>query len=520
MGQVTILENRGEGLYRARLAYDLTTLNGELLRLESQQEKHWALLLRALNTLELARQATGEAREAMNAVIEQWKQALIDALNENPPTLEPPEPNDPLTGLPWEDPDRAQDAPLFAAINAARTAAGVAEVARDGDLDSAIVKYLKTVAQSGRVTHSVGGNVQDRLWAYGYGYDPTVGVGELLAPGALTPVGAVETWKRLSVNRAHLLNADYTEAGVAYLYAPNSPSSHWWGAVFATPGDGPPTETPLTEDPAEGAAETADATLQKIEIPTIDTFQPEKLSAACGAFARARAADKAAEAAVQRLKTEYLERGKRIEKLTALKATSEASMDVWACQYFDDIPVGSTVGSAEIPGDYRPESTAELTIMGERNDPNGIIPNVYIDTIERAINIVPTGSTTGKLRHSEVMSDSAVFVNLAMEPGHLKWKPLWRYGTITALDGNLCALTLDEISARGGDGLSELPIDVDLNLTNVPISYPPCHGEVFEVGDAVLVLFEGYNRDAPKVIGFRREPRPCPGQKISWGQIA
>ena len=517
MGQVTILENRGEGLYRARLAYDLTALNGELLRMESQQQEHFALMLRALNTLELARQATGEAREAMNAVIAQWQQALVDAINENPPILEPPEPNDPLTGEPWEDPDRAQDAPLFAAINAARVAAGVAEVARDGDLDTAIVKYLKTVAQSGRVTHSVGGNVQDRLWTYGYGYDPDVGVGELLAPGALTPAGAVETWKRLSVNRAHLHNADYTEVGVAYLYAPESPSSHWWGAVFAAPGDGPTTETPLT-DPAQEEAETTDATLQKIEVPTIDTFQPEKLSAACGAFARARAADKAAEAAVQRLKTEYIERGNRIEKLTTLKTASEASMDVWACQYFDDIPVGDTVKSAEIPGDYRPESTSALTVMGQRDDPSGTIPDTYLSTVERAINIVPVG-TTGKLRHGETMSDAAVFVNLALEPGHLKWKPIWRYGTLTSVAGNFCSLILDEINARGGDELSELPIDVDLNLTNVPISYPPCHGEVFEVGDAVLVLFEGQQRDHPKVIGFRREPRPCPGGRISWEQV-
>jgi len=33
------------------------------------------------------------------------------------------------------------------------------------------------------------------------------------------------------------------------------------------------------------------------------------------------------------------------------------------------------------------------------------------------------------------------------------------------------------------------------------------------------VLFEGQNRDAPKVIGFRREPRPCPGGRTSWQQI-
>jgi hypothetical protein len=41
----------------------------------------------------------------------------------------------------------------------------------------------------------------------------------------------------------------------------------------------------------------------------------------------------------------------------------------------------------------------------------------------------------------------------------------------------------------------------------------------FEVGDAVLILFEGYERDAPKVIGFRREPVKCPYQRTSWAEL-
>jgi hypothetical protein len=64
-----------------------------------------------------------------------------------------------------------------------------------------------------------------------------------------------------------------------------------------------------------------------------------------------------------------------------------------------------------------------------------------------------------------------------------------------------------------------MPLDEVLTLSSVPISYPPCHGEAFEVGDAVLILFEGYDRDVPKVIGFRREPRPCPGGRTSWTQF-
>lgn len=57
---------------------------------------------------------------------------------------------------------------------------------------------------------------------------------------------------------------------------------------------------------------------------------------------------------------------------------------------------------------------------------------------------------------------------------------------------------------------SDLPLDEVVILSNVPIYYPPCHGRVFKKDDAVLVLFEGYARNQPKVIGFRREPKPCP----------
>lgn len=524
MGLATVVEHRGEGLYRVRLAYDLTTLDGELLRLQAAQAQHWALLLRALNTLDLARQASGEAREAMNAVIVQWQQALIDAMNENPPILIPPESNDPETGAPWEDPDRAQDAPLFAAINGARVAAGVDPVTRDSDLDAAMVRYLSIVARSGRMTHNIGGNIQDRLWASGYGYDQTVGVGELLAPGALTPTSAVEMWQRLSANRAILRHADYTEVGVAYLYAPESPCSHWWGAVFATPGDGPSTETPPATDPAEKAAETTDATLQKIEIPTVDTFQPEKLSAACGAFARAQAAERVADEAVKKLQADVLTRDWRIAQLTELRTASLAVLDVWICRYITDIPVGTKVSTAEIPGYYDRETEARITVMGQRNDPDGEITDRYLDYMEHPINLLSTGLSTGpasQLRHADVMSDSAVFVNLALEPGHFKWKPLWRYGTLISVIGNLCSVLLDAGTlARGTSDLAALPINTTLELLNVPISYPPCHGEVFQAGDQVLVLFEGYNRDAPKVIGFRREPRPCPGRLISWGQIS
>lgn len=523
MGQATILASLGEGLYRVQLDYDLTTLNGELARLQSAQDAHFAELLQALLTLDRARQATAEATSAANAVLEQWKQALINEANENPPPLVPPDPNDPGTGEPWVDPDRAQEPLLLDAINAARVSAGVATLSRVSQLDAAMLALMRTVAAQGRITHvdALGYGPEGRVAAQGYLYDEEIGVKEALALGASTPDSAVDSILRASDTKVALLHPDVSDVGIAYVYRAGSPYSHHWGAVFATPGAGPITAE-FEENPAQAAADAAGAALDKIPVPTVSATQPEKLSAACALAQRALAEERAADAAVTQLLIDSGERSRRIDRLTALKAASLTPIEVWACRFIEDAPAGAVVSTAEPPGDYRRDTQARVTIMGQRNDPDHLVTDTSLSYTEHRVNLIPpsvAATGAGRLRHAEVMSDAAVFVNLALEPGHLKWKPIWRYGTLTAVAGNLCSLTLDAIDSRGAEELPALPLDEVLTLSNVPISYPPCHGEVFEAGDAVLVLFEGQQRDHPKVVGFRREPRPCPGGRISWGQL-
>lgn len=137
----------------------------------------------------------------------------------------------------------------------------------------------------------------------------------------------------------------------------------------------------------------------------------------------------------------------------------------------------------------------------------------------RAFNIAPFSTAVlpqSKLNYSTAMTPAAAFYNAAIEPGHLKWKPIWRYGALTSVDVSTssCSLTLETIQARKLEDEADtldLSLDENLNLTNVPISYPPCNAHAFEVGDDVLVLFEGFNRDTPKVVGFRFVPRTAPG---------
>ena len=522
MGQAVITENLGEGLYRVRLRYDVELLNAEIARLTTEQTQYWTLVLDALRTVDQCRQAKSDARAGMDEIIAQWKDALISKLNEVPPEIPPDDPIDPGTGEPWVDPDRAQDGPLFEAINAARATASVDAVTRHADLDRSLLIHLRNLAATGstQALGLSGSTPETRAASAGYVYDPEIGVGLLLGFGTRTVAATVAKWTANSSQQAVLIDDHYTECGVAYVYAPENPYSHLWGVVFAAPGLVMSTTFP-PDDPAKAAATDSDAELERIPIPTVEDFSPDKLSSAAGAFAKAAQALRAAEEAIVRLRAENLERDLRLTQLTAIKTASESLLTIWECQYIDDIPVGTQVDTAEVPGYFDRRSESRVTIMGVRNDPSGTIPNQTLVYDEQRVNLLPTASTsTGRLRHGEVMGDAEVFMALALEPGHLKWKPLWRYGTLIAIaqNTNTCSLILESaVTARGNEDMAALPIDEQLTLTAVPIRYPPCHGAVFEIGDEVLVLFEGFNRDAPKVIGFRREPRPCSG-RLSWGQ--
>jgi hypothetical protein len=72
---------------------------------------------------------------------------------------------------------------------------------------------------------------------------------------------------------------------------------------------------------------------------------------------------------------------------------------------------------------------------------------------------------------------------------------------------------------RGLDNTLVLDTAEQRTLSDVPISYPPCDGDVFYVDDQVLVLFEGMDRDNPKVVGFKFAPRNCPQGRVSWRQL-
>lgn len=517
MGKAIITANVGDGLYKARPLYDLTRLNKELDKLNTDQAEYYALLGKAVLSLSLLEDETEIARRAMNAVINQWQQDLLNT--ENPPPIVPPTEDDPETGMPWDPPDSAQYAPLEDAINAARTAAGKSTLTRDDDLDFAARRHVWDMSGSRLMGH-IGSDKSvptSRIAATGYQADFAV---ELVACGSFTAESAVHNW---AVNASSSIYSDTaTQLGVAYTYSTSHPATHLWVALLAHPDPDPDPSPPTVtypDDPAQKTAREQEAGLEKIEPPKTEVLaQPAKLTDVVRKFGIAAGKEAAARREVQRLLAEYDIRATRISELQALKTSlNTLEYDVWSTFYTEALKVGQEIETAEPPGYWRDDATPTAVAGG------GVYPQDYLYT-EYPWNIAAFDSAQvkpGKLASAVPLSPEAVFYDACLEPGHLKWKPLWRYGTITRLDkpASVCDLTLEVVTARLFiDEHTPLDLNEHETLTNVVISYPPCNGYGFEEGDEVLVLFEGHDRSSPKVVGFRRAPRDCNGRE-DWLQL-
>jgi uncharacterized protein YkwD len=518
MGRAIILENKTGSLYSARPVYDLSKLESELANLQTAENAYAALLVKAVNSRNLLADDADIARASMNAILQQWLDGIIAAGDEEPEPLEPDDPNDPETGLPWVDPDRAQEAPLLALINDARTAASVGTVTRDNDLDAACLAHLRYQAGNGSIGHTGQwrSKPSDRATQQGY-YQPDV-IYELLAYGEDTPARVMSRWQREPATWANLLADDVIHAGVAHVYARRHPGSYLWAVLLASAKGDPVTNT-VTEDPADAAAEDTETALDTIKAPSLDDVKPEKLGEAVRLFALAQQKLIAAQREVDKLMADKLQRDIRIEELDGLKDDLEAiAIDVWCCTDLDGIAVGTEVNTVEIPGFWN-----ETTISGRAIIYEGTAFQTTIPYDEKAAwNIAPFNYLdASKLQPAITGSAAGVFFNTAIEPGHIRWKPLYRYGILTAVSipNNNCSVLLNsDIIRKFFDEKNEFTIDEDENLVDVPIYYYPCHAHAFEVGDEVIVLFEDYNRETPKVIGFRRAPRPCSGRQ-SWNQL-
>ena len=104
--------------------------------------------------------------------------------------------------------------------------------------------------------------------------------------------------------------------------------------------------------------------------------------------------------------------------------------------------------------------------------------------------------------------------NTVLLPGRQRWLPRHRIGTIVAVSGDSCVVTLaDQRSSRQQLPTVPLeggPLEGDpVTLHDVPIEYMDCNGAAFEAGDRVMVTFPAQTWESARVVGFYSNPRPC-----------
>jgi hypothetical protein len=179
------------------------------------------------------------------------------------------------------------------------------------------------------------------------------------------------------------------------------------------------------------------------------------------------------------LKLQKLSLEKRNEILDNIPESETIS--AWCADLTEDLT--GDVGLIEVPG----ESTAFNIQPGHEG------------------NAAYNAARDGQLTPTLAMTPAAAFYNLAMLPSWQKWKPTYRYGTITAISGDTADVSL-HVATSTQQGLS---VNQESTLTGVPVEYMTCNGSAFESGDEVLVKFTGQDWANPVIVGFKDNPAAC-----------
>jgi uncharacterized protein YkwD len=134
--------------------------------------------------------------------------------------------------------DPAVEAQVLVLINQNRAVNGLAPLNLNAALSEAAFVHSRDMACNRFVDHSGsdGSSWYDRISAQGYSYsnaNENIYVGFPEFGG--TAEGAVNWWMNSQVHRDNILNARNVEAGVGYVYDPNSEWGGYYTMVFARP---------------------------------------------------------------------------------------------------------------------------------------------------------------------------------------------------------------------------------------------------------------------------------------------
>jgi hypothetical protein len=157
----------------------------------------------------------------------------------------------------------------------------------------------------------------------------------------------------------------------------------------------------------------------------------------------------------------------------------------------------------------RPAWCADLT---EDRAPGSLVATLDIPGDDSLIVLAPEAraptNSDGYLQAREMMSPAQAFFNTAIQPGWAKFLPTYRWGTITGMDyehDRASAVQLADATLTG----QRLSVNQASTLLDVPIVYMSCNSGPFDVGDRVVVEFQGQDWGNPRIIGFVDHPRPC-----------
>ena len=153
----------------------------------------------------------------------------------------------------------------------------------------------------------------------------------------------------------------------------------------------------------------------------------------------------------------------------------------WCADLTEDRAAGSYVGTIEVKG----EPDLVLIQPGAR---------AWIPT---------DGRVTGR----EIMSPWQAYWNAAVLPGWQKWKPTYRWGTLTAIDRGANTGTVALANATSSS--QRLGVNQTGSLANVPFRYMTCDNNAFKVGDNVIVQLSSQRWSTPRIVGFLDNPKGC-----------
>lgn len=120
-------------------------------------------------------------------------------------------------------------------VNQERDAAGVAPLAFNAQLSAAAQGHSQDMADNNFIEHtgSDGSSPSDRAQQAGY---PSSFVGENIAAGQSIPEDAMSSWMNETPpndgHRQNILNPDYREIGIGYVFSDTTDYQHYWTQDF------------------------------------------------------------------------------------------------------------------------------------------------------------------------------------------------------------------------------------------------------------------------------------------------